>query len=228
MASVLKSDNAAEKKPAAQSVSGLAGFNLSDLADEGRSRLAECRTQIRQMLEQANAEADALRQQADERGYQDGLDRAAVDADRKLKEQAEQRAKDGLRVIRDAVQQLHRAHEEWMQQYAESLTQVALSAAEKIVLRRLRDEPQLLVKWAGEALQSTRASTRLTLAIHPETLAQLGQAFDELLAGSHLPEQTAVVPDESVQPNEVVVRQPGGDIHAGLSAQLSRLQEILA
>ncbi|MGI9472237.1 MAG: FliH/SctL family protein [Rubripirellula sp.] len=228
MAIVLKSDTTAEKTPAARSVSGLAGFNLSDLADEGRSRLDECRAQIHQMLEEANSKADSIRQEAEQRGYQEGLERAAIDADQKLKVEAERRAKDGLRVIQDAVQKMHRAHEDWMHQYSESLTQVALSAAEKIVLRRLQDEPKLLVQWADEAMQSTRASTHLTLAVHPETLAQLGQAFDELLAGSHLPEQTAVIPDETVPLNEVVVRQHGGDIQAGLTAQLSRLQELLA
>ena len=228
MAIVLKSDSVAEKTPVARSVSGLAGFNLSDLADEGRTRLEECRTQIRQMLDQARQEAAALKQQADQQGYREGMQRAAEESDRKLNEQAEQRAKDGLQVIQNAVQQMHRAHENWMGQYAASLTQIALSAAEKIVLRRLDDEPTLVVQWAEEALQSTRASTRLTLAVHPETLAQFGQAFDALLAGSNLPEQTVIEPDESLQVNEVVVRQDGGDINAGLTAQLRRLQELLA
>jgi flagellar assembly protein FliH len=63
---------------------------------------------------------------------------------------------------------------------------------------------------------------------HPETLAQLGRSFDELVASSDLPEQTHVEPDESVERNEIVVRQNGGDIHAGLQAQLQRLEEMLS
>lgn len=228
MANVLKSDQAAEKVPAARSVSGLAGFNLSDLADEGRTRLEECRAQVRKMLDQATEEAQSLREQAERQGYEEGLRRASVDADRKLQEEAEKRAEDGLKVIQEAVQKMHRAHEDWMRQYEESLTRVALAVAEKVVLRKLADEPQLIAQWASEAMQSTRSATQLTLAIHPETLAQLGQAFDELLADAHLPEQTSVITDESVSPNDVVVRQHGGDIQAGLSAQLERLQELLA
>ena len=51
MAVVLKSGSPEEKSTAARTVSGLAGFNLTDLADEGRHRLDECRIRIRQMLE---------------------------------------------------------------------------------------------------------------------------------------------------------------------------------
>ncbi len=228
MAVVLKSESSSEKEPAARSVSGLAGFNLSDLADEGRTRLEECRTQVRRMLDDAKQEAETLRKQADQRGYQEGLERAAVDADRKLKDEAEIRARDGLQLIQQAVRQLHQVHEDWMQRYAESLTRIALAAAERIVLQRLDREPELLVKWAGDALQSTRSAASLTLAVHPETLAHLGQAFDELLASSDLPEQAHVEPDESVELDAVVVRQAGGDIEAGLRAQLQRLEELLA
>ena len=228
MAIVLKSDSASEKVPAARDVTGLAGFNLSDLADEGRARLQECRNQVRQMLEEANKQAESLCKNAEHRGYQQGLAQAAADADQKLKEEAELRARDGLQLIQRAVQHLHEAHQNWMQQYAESLTRIALSAAERIVTRRLESEPQLLVQWAGEALQSTRSATSLTLAVHPETLSQLGGAFDELLASSDLPEQTHVEPDESVDRSAVVVRQSGGDIDAGLQAQLQRLEEMLS
>ena len=125
------------------------------------------------------------------------------------------------------AQQMHAVHESWMQQYAESLTQIALAASERIVMQRLESESELLVKWAGEALRSTRASTSLTLAVHPETLAQLGGSFDELLASSDLPEQTHVEPDESVDRSAVVVRQNGGEIRTGLRAQLQRLEELL-
>lgn len=228
MAIVLKSESPSDKVPAAREVTGLAGFNLSDLADEGRHRLDECRTQIRQMLADAEKQAETIRCDADRRGYEEGLARAAVDADQKLKKEAEVRAKDGLQLIAQAVQQLHKVHENWMQQYAQSLSRISLSAAQRIVANRLEKEPEILVQWAGDALRSTRTASSLTLAVHPDTLAQLGQAFDQLLASSELPEQTHVEPDESVDRDAVVVRQNGGEIEAGLQAQLGRLEELLS
>jgi flagellar assembly protein FliH len=228
MANVLKSDSSSEKVRPARDVTGLAGFNLSDLADEGRTRLEECRKQIRQMLAEASSQSELIRSDAQQQGYEDGLAEAAVDADKKLKVEAEVRAQDGLKLVQQAVQQLHKTHEEWMQQYADSLTRIAIAAAERIVAHRLESEADLLVQWARDALQSTRSATSLTLVAHPETLAQLGRSFDELVASSDLPEQTHVEPDESVERNDIVVRQNGGDIHAGLQAQLQRLEEMLS
>jgi flagellar assembly protein FliH len=86
----------------------------------------------------------------------------------------------------------------------------------------------LVVDWAADAVRSARSACELTIAVHPETLAQLGQAFDEMLASPDLPENTRVVPDETVGPTEVAVRQSGGQIQAGLQAQLRRLEELFA
>jgi flagellar assembly protein FliH len=67
----------------------------------------------------------------------------------------------------------------------------------------------------------------LSVAVHPETLVDLGEKLDQLLASPDLPESTQVVPDASLGPTDVVVRQTGGEIQAGLEAQLQRLTELL-
>jgi len=55
----------------------------------------------------------------------------------------------------------------------------------------------------------------------------LGRSLDELLAHPDLPEQSVVVPDETLSVGDIVVRQDGGEISAGLDAQLARLREEL-
>ena len=229
MAVVLKSHNQTDEKPAAaRSVTGLAGFNLDDLADQGRSRLEQCRIEIRKMLDEAEQEANALREQAQRDGYEAGIAKAEKDVQARVQNEAEQLASDSLETIDNAVKRLHQTHQEWMQHYADSLTEIAIAAAEKVCSRQLDQDRQILVKWAEDAVRSTRSATKLTLAVHPDTLAILGQAFDELLASPDLPEQTTVEPDESVEVDSVVVRQPGGEIQAGLRQQLQSLTELLS
>ena len=227
MAIVLKSGNADDQKTAARKTSAIAGFNLSDLADEGRTRLEQCRAQVQHMLEEAERDVEKIRKAADLRGYQEGLQRADQDADKKLKAAAEQQAKASTQIMQQAVAKLHDTFADWMEQYSRVLTKIAMSATEKIVQRKLIDEPELLVSWADEAMHSTRSATRLTLVLHPETLAQIGPSFESLLASPGLPEETHLEADETLTRDEVVVRQDGGEIHAGLTAQLQRLQELL-
>ncbi|MAI71277.1 MAG: flagellar assembly protein FliH [Rhodopirellula sp.] len=227
MATVLKSGDRYQQQVAAQNASVIAGFNLSDLADEGRTRLEQCRLQVKEMLTKAEQEVEGIRKAAEERGYQQGLDQAAIDAEKKLQTRAEQQAKSSTFVMEQAVNQIRDAHSQWMESYGDVLTQTALAAAEKIVQRRLEAESELMVAWAKEALHSTRSSVSLTLVVHPETLAQAGPAFEAMVLAPSLPENTHVETDENLGRNDVVVRQDGGEIQAGLTAQLERLKELL-
>jgi flagellar biosynthesis/type III secretory pathway protein FliH len=226
MAVVLKSGSSSSCETPGRSA-GLAGFNLSDLASEGRQQLEECRQQAEQMLADAQQQADRIRRDAEQQGYQDGLQRGLEEAETKIQESAEQRARTGLDLVRSAVAQLHDEHQAWMTQYAQAITEVSLAATERIVRSQLQREPQLLVQWAEDAVRSARSACQLTVAVNPETLALLGQSLDEMLAAPDLPEQSHVLPDESVGPTEVVIRQTGGEIRAGLIAQLRRLEELL-
>ncbi|TWT83403.1 flagellar assembly protein H [Planctomycetes bacterium CA13] len=231
MAIVLKPNRTADQPDsadAARKVSGLAGFNLDDLADQGRLRIDQCREETRKILEAAKNESEKLRQQAKQQGRQEGLASAENEINQRVKKEAEKLASDSLATIHQAVQQLHVTYESWMQQYADSLSAIAIAAAEKIVKQKLEQDQTTLVRWAEEAVYSARSASQLTIAVHPETLANLGQTFDELLASADLPEQSTVEADESVAIDAVVIRQPGGQIHAGLTEQLERLRELLS
>ncbi|MAI32320.1 MAG: flagellar assembly protein FliH [Rubripirellula sp.] len=227
MATVLKSGDRDKQQAAAQNASAIAGFNLSDLADEGRTRLEQCRLQVQEMLAKAEQQVEGIRKAAEEQGYQHGLEQAAIDAEKKLQTKAEQQAKSSTLLMEKAVNQIRDTHSQWMEDYAEVLTETALAAAEKIVQRKLEVESELVVAWAKEALHSTRSSLSLTLVVHPETLAQAGPAFESMVLAPSLPENTHVETDENVGRNDVVVRQDGGEIQAGLTAQLERLKELL-
>ncbi|NND97009.1 MAG: flagellar assembly protein FliH [Pirellulaceae bacterium] len=234
MATVFKSDSSADN-PSATSTpaaaggpSGLAGFNLNDLAAEGRQQLDAYRQQADTILAEARKEAESIRNDAQKQGFDEGLRLAAIDAETKLQAAAQQRAQTGLDLVQSAVDQLHTAHQQWMQDFAASLTTIALSASERIVARELTYDPRLIVSWAQQAVGSARSACRLTVAVHPETLVLLGESLDEMLSSPDLPEQTCVEPDDSVGHTEVVVRQTGGEIRAGLMAQLKRLEELLA
>lgn len=229
MAFVLKHDSSQPERDTVRGAcaSGLAGFNLNDFAAEGRQQLDACRAQIRELLSQAEQDAEQIRRDARAQGYQQGLEQAAADFETKLKAAAEVRAQEQLAVIRSAAEQMRQTYQLWMSAYRDSLTTVALSAAERIVGRQLEREPELVARWADEALQHARSATQLSLAVHPEILAELGQTLDELLASPDLPEQTSVEADEELGKSDVVVRQAGGEIQAGLTARLERLRELL-
>ena len=212
---------------ARSSTTGLAGFNLDDLADVGRRQLDGSRAAAEKIIAAAQVQASEVLAKARQEGYNAGLASASADNEATIKAASEARAKEQLALIRTAVENLYRAHEEWMDEYAQSLTSMALSAAERIVRAQLESDKTILIRWAEEAIKSTRASSKLTVAVHPEMLAELGTLLDDLVASPEYPTNTHVVPDETLEMTDVVVRQDGGEIQAGLRTQLDRLSEML-
>ncbi len=148
-------------------------------------------------------------------------------SEKKQQEKAEPQPKHSTLVMEQTAKPHPDPHLTRIESSGEGLPQTALAAAEKIVQRRLEVEPELMVAWAKEALHSTRSALSLTLVVHPEMLAQAGPAFETMVMSPSLPENTHVETDENLDRNEVVVRQDGGEIQAGLTAQLERLKELL-
>ena len=227
MAVVLKSPTVAigHGQPAP---AGLAGFNFEDLSQRARSQLETRDRELARSRDQAVAEANRLHQQAREEGLQAGRDAAAAEADERLRHQVEDRVGKLVSATEGMLRQITEAQQAWMVNYADSLVTTAVAIAERVVRQRLRQEPELIARWAEEALWVARSADRLTVAVHPETLAELGPKLDELLSRPGLPEDISIIPDETVPREGVSVRQTGGEVSATLQGQLERLAEALS
>lgn len=207
--------------------SALAAFNLDDLAGQGRAALEEARAQARQILEQAQIDAEQIRQQAKEDGFAEGQQSAAADVDRRIAAAATEQSAASVATMQKTVAAIKTQLNDWMAQYNDHLSRMIVAATEKIVAKKLVDEPEMIVRWTADALATTRSAASLVVAIHPDTLVDLGDQLQSVLDWSELPEQTEIRPDESVAIGDVSIRQTGGEIRAGLSAQIQRLEELL-
>lgn len=207
--------------------SGLADFNLEDLTQQARQQLEQVRQEIARQRAEAAEELQRLRDDAYQQGLQAGRAAAQAEADQRLRQAVEARVGQHGTAVQAMVQQIGEIHQQWMQQYADSLVSTAIAIADRVVRDRLQREPEIVLRWAAEALAASRSANRLTVALHPETLAALGPSLDELLCHPGLPEDTTVLADESVPRDGVVVRQLGGEVAATLDSQLDRLSELL-
>lgn len=216
--------------------SDVSEFNLADLAEQGREQQEACQRQVDGMLEAARQQSELIKSRAHEAGYAAGWQAAADEIEAHVDHHAEHKAKAHVESLHAAVVQMARQYEDWMNSYAAALTNTAIAAAEQLTRSQLNSlgkdvhsgaDEHLILRWAREALHNTRSASRLTLAVHPDTLAQLGPALHSLLAHSDLPEKSSVIADETLGVGDVVVRQDGGEVHAGLDAQLERLREEL-
>lgn len=226
MANILKSEST-PTLPQPSIPTGLAGFNLEDLAAQARQRLDDCQHQIASLRQQAEVEAKRIRQAAHQEGLKAGRAAAAAEADAKLRQAVERRVGEHAAAVQAMVQEIADVHQRWLQDYAETLVSLVVAICERVMRAKLQREPEIIARWTADALTAARSAQRLSVALHPETLAQLGATIDQLVRSPGLPEETTILADDSVPPDGVVVRQAGGEVVATLQSQLDRLRELL-
>jgi len=213
--------------PSQSSPSGLAGFNLDDLSRQAHQRLNDCRDEVARMLDAAKVEAEKLRTTAMAEGLAQGREQAAQEFEKNLQAAIQKRMGEHAGAVKSMMNQIATQHQTWMQNYADSIVSLVMEISERVIRTRLDREPEILVRWAADALAATRSAQRITVAVHPETLAELGKDLDELLSTPGLPEDSSLIPDETVSRTGVIVRQLGGNVDAGLETQLDTLQRLL-
>lgn len=226
MAAILK-PHAATVVHGSAAPSGLAGFNFEDLSQQAKGQLEGWRQEIVQLREQALRDADEIRKHAHDEGLLAGRAEAAREAEIRVNQGLDARMSQQGAVSEALIRQLSEIHEQWMTQYAATLVETAVAIAQRVIRRRLEREPEIIADWVTEALWVSRSANRLVVAVHPETLAEMGPSLDGLLAQPGLPEDTTLVADESVSRVGVVIRQHGGKVVATLDSQLARLAEVL-
>ncbi|MEM6690368.1 MAG: FliH/SctL family protein [Planctomycetota bacterium] len=227
MAVVLKNENStAEMNRGHRENTGLAGFNLQDLADAGREKLVSTQEQTRAMIAAAENEAAKIKESADRRGFEEGLAKGREQAAKEYQADVQKAVAEGLDSLQKLTNEQQAIYEDWMRQYSDCLSGMIHAACEKLLGNHLQHDPLLIARWVSETLDQTRSATQLTIAVHPETLTTLGQTLDELACRPDLPEDTKVEADERLPPGEIEIRQPGGRISAGLRARLDRLKEL--
>ena len=199
------------------------GFNLSDLVEAGRQRIDDCHATIQRMLTEAEQEAQTIREVARQEGYSEGLGQAEATVAERISEQAELRSRQRLDRLQESIERLYQTHEDWMTDYAEILSDLAISIAERVIRKEVSDSPELILQWISEALRNTRLSRAVTLSLHPDALSDIGELLDKMLVNEGIPESVKVVQDPKLGRYDVKITQTGGEIHAGMLAQLAQL-----
>jgi flagellar assembly protein FliH len=179
------------------------------------------------MLEAAEKDAAQAKTLAIAEGLEQGRKQAAAEADKQLQHALQQRMGEHAGAVKMMVNQIAVQHDTWMKQYAETIVALVIEISERVIRAKLDREPEILVRWAADALTATRSAQRITVAVHPETLAELGTDLEQLLRTPGLPEDSTLVPDESISRTGVVVRQLGGNVDAGLETQMETLRRLL-
>ncbi len=164
----------------------------------------EARQRAREIVEKAQAEQAAIREQSNQEGYEEGL--------RQLNE-----------VIADAK----RKYGKILEGAETELLKLSLKIAERIVGKALDLDRSILLDIIHKAIQSLKYQKEIRIRIHPEDVAYLKDQKMQLYAMLGESKEIEVVEDALVARGGCIIDTEIGTIDARLETQLKVMERKL-
>ena len=215
------------RKAAAGGHSSLADLNLDDLAERGRIRLEEAEKQAETILREAEEAAAGIHEEAKQRGYRAGEAAAADDIEARVQRRAKELSTQSLGRLEKMVADIASAESRYLHDYADRLGRLIVDAVQTVCGKAFAADPEILLRWAADAIAQVHAGRSVRIVVNPETLAVLAAPLETLVTAGGSGMDIQIVPSEDVAPSDLIIRQEGGEVRAGLDDQISELARLL-
>jgi len=221
MATIIKRES--ESYPSGTRMSAMA-LDMVDMSGQANYYLEGVRTEAVKIVEQANEEAAAVRQQAEQAGRQ----AAEAAIERILDEKVAQQMKTLTPALAAAVKQIEDSRQEWLRVWESRTVQLACSIARRIIHRELGQQPELSLEWIAEALRLCAGTAEITVKLHPSDHATLSGQVSRLAEEFHPAAPAKIVADEAVTVGGCRVETQFGSIDQQIETQLERIAQELS
>jgi flagellar assembly protein FliH len=171
---------------------------------------------VMDVLAEARAEADMLRESARAEGF------AAGRAD------AVAALEPALAALTQAVADVHAQQAEAASQLERRAVELGLALAKKIIGGALEVEPERVLEAVTGALRGIVERERVIVLVNPDDLEIVREAMDNLKASLGGIEHCEVQAERRVGRGGCIVRTPVGDVDARVETKLERAGEVVA
>jgi flagellar biosynthesis/type III secretory pathway protein FliH len=200
-----------------------AAFDFEQLAPPPRVEkppsIDDAHERARAIVAAAEAQADAIREQARREGYAEGMVAGRADL-RQLGEPA-------VQALSEAVDQMRQLQAEASEAVERQAVVLAIEVAEKVVAGALAIEPERVLDVVRGALRAIVERERLVIQVNPEDLEIVREGLDELTGALGGIEHVEVQEERRVQRGGAIVRSASGEIDARLATKLDRARDLL-
>jgi len=198
-------------------------FNFEDMGDRAHRYLEQIRGEAEKILQQARRQAAEIQRRAEEEGRQTAMQAMEKTAEEKVGQQV----RTLLPAIKQAAGEIEQAKAAWMSYWESNAVHLAVAIAKRIIRREVENEPEIQLEWIREALRLATGSAEMTLRLHPEDRATLGNHAQQIAQAVSGAGQVNIVADESIAAGGCRVDTKFGSIDQQIEAQLSRIEEEL-
>lgn len=205
---------------------------LDRLTAEANNALSEARAEAekekKRILEDAQIEAEDLKEAAKAEGREEGLregkEQGKKEALEEMKNAINSANEQAMKTIKDAKD----AALDYMIQAEHDLAEVVLTVAEKIIPQHFLDVPQVVLPAVKEALLRIKDQKEIFVHVPPDSYDLVLMARDEfraMLTGGNA--SLEIVADESLKPGDCLIETESGALDARLSTQMELIRDAV-
>lgn len=166
---------------------------------------------------------EAVIQETQEKGFQDGYKQGTAEAIVEVKQQHAEM----LHEAQSVLQQAFLLKEQIIQEAEPFLIELSCAIAEKIVHTQLTLSPDLVIDYMKTMLSRRKEKGVVTLCVSPNQFAYIQDARDELLTTLDSQAELQILPDSSVADHGCVLRTTYGSMDARIDTQLNEIKSAL-
>lgn len=205
-------------------------YNFDDLRERCEQHVESVRARTKQMILDAQTEAEQLKQQAFQEGREEGLKQGLVDAEQKIATQSQEHAAQQTRndvshltpALQSAIEKLREEREHCLSRWEQDGIQLAAGIAKKLVEHNIETHPEIAIQRLHDVLQLVIGVSQTKVFLAPGDLEVLQTSG---LEKGLIENQTgcAFVSDESLARGDCRVKTEHGEINATVDSQLNRI-----
>ena len=171
---------------------------------------------VMDVLAEARAEAEQLRQAALDEGYATG------------RAEALESLAPALQALSSAVEEMRAQQAATAVELERRAVELGLALAQKVLVGALSVEPERVLDSVQGALRGIVERERVIVLVHPDDLEIVRGAADELKATLGGIEHCVIEAERRVARGGCIVRTPVGDVDARIETKLERASEVVA
>lgn len=199
-------------------------FNFSDMSVRADQYIEQVRAQAAQIIQDAQGQAEAIHQQAEQRGRQAALDAVEKMTDEKVAGYVQT----VLPALQKAIDEIEHAKQAWLAHWQRTGVQVAAAIAGRVIRREIAKTPEITLDLVRESLELAAGSTEMRIHLNPGDVKRLGKQVTELTRRFQPLSPAEVIADPSVTEGGCRVETKFGTIDQQFESQLERIEEELA
>jgi flagellar biosynthesis/type III secretory pathway protein FliH len=200
-----------------------AAFDFEQLAAPARAEkppsMDDAHDRARAIIANAEAQADAIREQARREGYAEGMVTGRADL-RQLGEPA-------VQALSEAVDRTRELQAQAADAVERQAVVLAIEIAEKVVAGAVEVEPDRVLDVVRGALRAIVERERLVIQVNPDDLEIVREGLDELTGALGGIEHVEVQEERRVQRGGAMVRTVVGEVDANIRTKLDRARDAV-